>query len=144
MDTDYIYRQGIGQKEQEEKNIQITRLSVSTYSLALPQEVAQWTNQITTLNLPIMKKLFCIIALLFTLTAAAQSTSQEELITSSIDSVEYSKALVFADEIFKADNDCETITFFQLYTDIWYERTQYKTTGQVVYVKQIREESYGY
>ena len=91
-----------------------------------------------------MKKLFCILAVLFTLTAAAQSTSQEELITARIDSVEYSEALVFADEIFKADTGCETITFFQLYTDIWYERIQYKTTGQVVYTKQIREESYGY
>lgn len=84
------------------------------------------------------------MALLFTLTATAQSTSQEELITAHIDSVEYSEALVFADEIFKADTGCETITFFQLYTDIWYERIQYKITGQVVYVKQIREESYGY
>ena len=91
-----------------------------------------------------MKKLLCILAVLFTLTAAAQSTSQEELITAHIDSVEYSEALVFADEIFKADTGCETIIFFQLYTDIWYERIQYKTTGQVVYVKQIREESYGY
>lgn len=91
-----------------------------------------------------MRKLFCVIAMLLTLTATAQSTSQEELITAHIDSIEYSEALVFADEIFKADNDCETITFFQLYTDIWYERIQYKTTGQVVYVKQIREESYGY
>lgn len=91
-----------------------------------------------------MKTLLCIIALLFTLTAAAQSTSQEELVTARIDSIEYSKALVFADEIFKVDTECETTTFFQLYTDIWYECIQYKTTGSTIYTKQIREESYGY
>ena len=97
-----------------------------------------------------MKKLFCLIAVLFTLTVFGQHSEEELIIayqedyTAGVDSLEYNDAIKLADEIFTYQQDNLKYEYFDIFVDIHYERIENILTGKVVYVKQIMEEFYGY
>ena len=94
-----------------------------------------------------MKQLFFLLTLLFTLAASAQPTYEKDgdlMYLTVIDSTEYQDAIVLADEIFEYEYSDAYVISFQLYTDIWYEKVEFKESDMVLYTKQIREEFYGY
>jgi hypothetical protein len=97
-----------------------------------------------------MRKLFCVLAVLFTLTAFGQHSEDELVVayqgdyTATVDSLEYYDAMKLADEIFTYQLDERSYEYFDIFVDIHYERIDNLLTGEVVYVKQILEEFYGY